>query len=147
MIALIQRVRHARVEIAGQVSGQIGQGVLALVGFQPEDDRAEVQRMLQRVINYRIFADDQDKMNLSLLDISGGLLLVPQFTLAADTRKGRRPSFTSAATPELGSALFDHLKQEASKLALEFGFGVFGADMQVHLQNDGPVTFWLSSTA
>ena len=143
MIVLIQRVRQARVEINQQVHGQIGQGLLALVGFQPEDNHTTVDRMLQRIMNYRVFADAQDKMNLSLLDIQGGLLLVPQFTLAADTRKGRRPSFTSAAPPQLGTQLFDYLLHTARANYATVAGGLFGADMQVHLQNDGPVTFIL----
>jgi D-tyrosyl-tRNA(Tyr) deacylase len=143
VISLIQRVRQARVEINRAVSGQIGQGLLVLVGFEPGDDRAEVERQLERMLNYRVFADDQDKMNLSLRDIGGGLLLVPQFTLAADTARGRRPSFTSAAPPPLGSELFDGLLQLARERHSPIASGVFGADMQVHLQNDGPVTFIL----
>ncbi len=107
MIVLIQRVRQARVEINQRIHGQIDQGLLALVGFQPQDELATVDRMLERILTYRVFADAQDKMNLSLLDIRGGLLLVPQFTLAADTRKGRRPSFTSAAAPQMGTQMFD----------------------------------------
>ena len=143
MIVLIQRVRQARVEINQQIHGQISQGLLALTGFQPQDDQSTVDRMLERVLNYRMFADAQDKMNLSLLDIGGGLLLVPQFTLAADTRKGRRPSFTSAAAPQLGTQLFDYLVQTARDQYDKVAAGIFGADMQVHLQNDGPVTFIL----
>jgi D-tyrosyl-tRNA(Tyr) deacylase len=143
VICLIQRVRQARVEINHTISGQIEQGLLVLVGFEPNDDFAEVERQLERVVNYRVFADDQDKMNRSLRDIGGGLLLVPQFTLAADTGRGRRPSFTSAAPPALGSQLFDRLLQLARERHAPVAGGVFGADMQVHLQNDGPVTFIL----
>ena len=143
MIVLIQRVRQARVEINQQIHGQIKQGLLALVGFQPQDDHAGVDRMLQRVLTYRVFADAEDKMNLSLLDVRGGLLLVPQFTLAADTRKGRRPSFTSAAAPQTGTQLFDYLLTQARDAYDNVEGGLFGADMQVHLQNDGPVTFIL----
>lgn len=143
MIVLIQRVRSARVEIQQNIIATIGQGVLAFVAFEPGDDLSRLDRMLERLVNYRIFADADDKMNLSLLDVQGGLLLVPQFTLAADTGRGRRPSFTSAARPEDGSRLFAELLQLANRLPIAVVSGEFGADMQVHLQNDGPVTFIL----
>lgn len=143
MITLLQRVKQARVEVEQQTIGQIDQGLLVFCGFQPEDDEKKIQRMLERVLNYRVFADQQDKMNLSLKDISGGLLLVPQFTLAADTRKGRRPSFTSAAAPEQGERWFNYLVEQARSSFAHVQQGKFGADMQVFLQNDGPVTFWL----
>ena len=143
MIALLQRVKQARVEVEQQVIGQIEQGLLVFCGFQPEDDENRIQRMLERVLNYRVFADEQGKMNLSLKDIDGGLLLVPQFTLAADTRKGRRPSFTSAAAPEKGEQWFNYFVQRAQSAYSSVQQGKFGADMQVFLQNDGPVTFWL----
>jgi D-aminoacyl-tRNA deacylase len=143
MIVLIQRVKSARVEVYQQTIGNIQQGLLAFVGFQPEDDSARIRRMLERVLNYRVFADAEDKMNLSLLDIEGELLLVPQFTLAADTERGRRPSFTSAADPQTGQQLFDEMKQLAAQLPASVSYGEFGADMQVFLQNDGPVTFIL----
>jgi D-tyrosyl-tRNA(Tyr) deacylase len=116
---------------------------LVLVGFEPQDDLAEVERLLERILNYRVFADDEDRMNLSLRDIGGGLLLVPQFTLAADTGRGRRPSFTSAAAPDQGRQLFDELLGLAEGRHAPVASGVFGANMQVHLQNDGPVTFIL----
>lgn len=143
MITLLQRVKSARVEINRQITAQIGQGLLVFAGFEPKDKESMVRRMLERILNYRVFADDDDKMNLSLLDIQGGLLLVPQFTLAADTTRGRRPSFTSAATPQQGQALFQYLVQQASERYSTVSSGEFGADMQVHLQNDGPVTFTL----
>ena len=145
MICLLQRVREARVEVDARVIGKIDQGLLVFAGFEPTDDEAIVASMLGRVLNYRVFADEQDRMNLSLRDIQGGLLLVPQFTLAADTRKGRRPSFTSAAVPEKGLQLFNGLLAEAVKTHPDVSSGRFGADMQVHLQNDGPVTFLLKS--
>jgi len=143
MIALLQRVKQARVEVDTQVVGQIDRGLLVFAGFEPEDDDAIVTRLLERLLNYRVFADPDDKMNLSVRDIQGGLLLVPQFTLAAETSKGRRPSFTSAATPDKGLRLFKYLLQQAVEKHSPVSSGVFGADMQVHLQNDGPVTFLL----
>ena len=143
MIVLIQRVRSASVDVEDKTVGSISQGILAFVGFQPQDTPPGVSNMLERVLNYRIFADNNDKMNLSLRDIEGGLLLVPQFTLAADTERGRRPSFTKAAEPELGRSLFDHLIAQAKSTYQIIETGVFGADMQVTLQNDGPVTFIL----
>jgi D-tyrosyl-tRNA(Tyr) deacylase len=143
MIGLIQRVSTAKVVINTQTVGEIAQGMLVLVGVEPTDTEAHVERLLERLLNYRIFADDQGKMNLSLQVIQGGLLLVPQFTLAADTRKGLRPSFTSAAPPELGLQIFQSLCQQAHQKYAHVAEGIFGADMQVHLINDGPVTFWL----
>ena len=143
MIVLIQRVKSASVVVDDKTVGSIPQGILAFAGFQPQDTPPQVSNMLERVLNYRIFADTDDKMNLSLRDIEGGLLLVPQFTLAADTERGRRPSFTKAAEPELGRALFDHLIGQAKSIYQNVETGVFGADMQVTLQNDGPVTFIL----
>jgi len=143
MIALLQRVAAARVEVDGQVIGEIAHGVLVFAGFEPPDDEAEVSRQLERILNYRLFSDADEKMNLSLRDIDGGLLLVPQFTLAADTTGGRRPSFTSAAPPAQGEQLFDFICQQAKALHSPVATGRFGADMQVHLQNDGPVTFIL----
>lgn len=143
MRALIQRVREARVEVDGACVGEIGQGLLALVGVQPEDDAASVQRLLQRLLNYRVFSDADGKMNLSLRDVQGGLLLVSQFTLAADTRSGLRPSFSTAAPPALGRELFELLLSEARAQHAPVASGRFGADMQVQLINDGPVTFLL----
>lgn len=143
MRALIQRVREARVEVDGACVGEIGQGLLALVGVQPEDDAASMQRLLQRLLNYRVFSDADGKMNLSLRDVQGGLLLVSQFTLAADTRSGLRPSFSTAAPPAQGRELFELLLSEARAQHAPVASGRFGADMQVQLINDGPVTFLL----
>lgn len=143
MIALLQRVREAHVDIAGQRTATIDQGVLALVGVTRTDGPAEAERLLERILGYRLFADAEGKMNLSVRDIAGGLLLVPQFTLAADTDKGMRASFTPAAAPDDGRRLFDHLLAEARRQYGRVESGVFGADMQVTLTNDGPVTFWI----
>jgi len=145
MKALIQRVRQARVEVAGEIVGAIDQGLLVLVGVEREDDRARADKLLHRLLRYRMFADAEGRMNRSLSDIGGGLLLVSQFTLVADTRSGLRPSFSSAATPEQGEALYDYLVQQARVQHPQVACGQFGADMQVHLQNDGPVTFLLES--
>lgn len=143
MIALLQRVRQARVEIDRQVVAKIDQGLLVFAGFEPGDQEQGVIKLLERVLNYRVFADRDDKMNLSLRDIHGGLLLVPQFTLAADTSSGRRPGFSTAASPEKGLSLFAFLQQQATERYDRVASGCFGADMQVHLQNDGPATFLL----
>ena len=143
MIALLQRVTSAQVEVAGRITGEIGPGILALIAVVREDSEKNADRLLQRLLGYRVFADDQGRMNLSLSDLSAGLLLVPQFTLAADTRKGMRPSFTPAAPPEEGIRLFDYLVTQAQEQHHSVATGVFGADMQVALVNDGPVTFWL----
>ena len=143
MITLLQRVGAARVEVEQQVIAQIQQGLLVLVGVQADDDAALAERQLERLLNYRVFADSDGKMNLSLRDVQGGLLLVPQFTLAANTRKGRRPSFASAASPRLGEAIFDAMVSTAREAYPLVESGRFGADMQVHLVNDGPVTFIL----
>lgn len=145
MIALIQRVTEARVVVAGEVVGAIGRGLLALVAVEPEDSEARAERLLERVLGYRVFPDDEGRMNLGLAAVGGGLLLVPQFTLAADTRKGMRPSFSSAAPPEEGRRLFGHLVERARAAHAPVATGRFGADMQVALVNDGPVTFWLAS--
>lgn len=145
MKALIQRVRCARVEVAGEVVGAIDQGLLALVGVEPQDAPASVEKILHKLLNYRVFSDAAGKMNLSLSDIGGGLLLVSQFTLAADTKGGLRPSFSSAAPPALGAELFDLLVTQARGKHPQVATGQFGADMQVHLVNDGPVTFLLES--
>ncbi len=144
MIVLLQRVLDARVEVNQLVVGQIQQGLLVFVGFEPQDEPPQVLRLLEKVLNYRVFADADGKMNLSLMDIDGGLLLVPQFTLAADTNKGRRPSFTAAAEPRKGHELFDFLCRRATLQCARTACGRFGADMQVFLQNDGPVTFILN---
>ncbi len=145
MIALIQRVVQAHVEVDTQTVGKIGAGILALVAVQPEDGQAQVERMAQRLLGYRIFSDDAGKMNLSLADTQGGLLLVSQFTLAADTRKGMRPSFTTAAKPEDGLRWFDELVKNCKLHHQKVETGRFGTHMQVHLVNDGPVTFWLET--
>ena len=142
MIALIQRVSNASVRIDGEEVGAIGQGVLALVGVERGDGEAEAARLAERVLAYRMFADAQGKMNLSLKEIAGELLAVPQFTLAADTNSGLRPSFSSAASPAEGEALFIKFAEKAAE-AVHVATGRFGADMQVSLVNDGPVTFWL----
>jgi D-tyrosyl-tRNA(Tyr) deacylase len=143
MIGLLQRVRSARVEIEDRTAGAIGRGLLVLVGVDQGDDTTRADRLLERLLGYRVFPDAAGKMNLSVRDIGGGLLLVPQFTLAADTEKGMRPSFTPAAAPALGQRLFDYLVQQARTQYAPVEAGVFGADMQVSLTNDGPVTFWL----
>ena len=143
MITLLQRVSASRVEIDAEVVGQIDRGVLLLVGVQAEDDAGVAEKFVERVLNYRVFSDADGKMNLSLRDIDGGLLLVPQFTLAADTRKGRRPSFTSAAPPQHGQQIFETMVDIARRAHDRVACGRFGADMQVHLVNDGPVTFIL----
>lgn len=145
MIALIQRVTGASVRVDGRTVGEIGPGLLALVAVEAHDTPAAVERTLERLLGYRVFADAEGRMNLSLRDTGGGLLLVPQFTLAADTRKGMRPSFSSAASPELGQALFRQLLQAARTAHPDVAAGSFGADMQVALVNDGPVTFWLQT--
>ncbi|MTW22315.1 D-aminoacyl-tRNA deacylase [Allochromatium palmeri] len=145
MIGLLQRVSEARVVVAGETVGAIERGLLVLVGVQRGDDEARAERLLERLLGYRVFPDAQDRMNLSLRDIGGGLLLVPQFTLAADTKKGTRASFTSAAAPDEGRRLFDHLVERAHAAHPRVATGRFGADMQVSLINDGPVTFWLES--
>ena len=143
MIALLQRVSEARVTVEKRVVGEIGCGVLALVCAERGDDEAGAARLIERVLALRMFADDAGKMNLSVRDIGGGLLLVPQFTLAADTRSGNRPSFTPAADPALGRALFMFAVERARVAHAPVATGEFGAEMQVSLVNDGPVTFWL----
>ncbi len=143
MIALLQRVHEAHVDIAGQRVAAIGLGVLALIGVTRADGPAQAERLLERILGYRLFADSDGKMNLSVRDIHGGLLLVPQFTLAADTDKGMRASFTPAAAPDDGRRLFEYLVAEARRQYGLVESGVFGADMQVTLTNDGPVTFWI----
>ena len=145
MIALIQRVREAQVDVDGETVGHIGAGLLAFVAVQPQDGETQTQRMLERLLGYRVFADANGKMNLSLKDTGGGLLLVSQFTLAADTTKGMRPSFTSAATPEAGQRWFDRLVELAKNAHATVEIGRFGTHMMVSLVNDGPVTFWLET--
>lgn len=143
MISIIQRVTQAKVTVNEVDIGIIGEGIMALVAVERTDTRQQANRLLERILNYRIFADADDKMNLSLRDIHGGLLIVPQFTLAADTQKGNRPSFASAAPPEMGRELFDYFQRLASDVYPGCQFGEFGADMQVSLINNGPVTFTL----
>lgn len=143
MIGLIQRVSEASVAVEERTIAQIGRGLLVLVGVEKQDDETTAQRLLDRLLGYRVFPDADGKMNLSLTDIGGDLLLVPQFTLAADTRKGTRPSFSSAASPELGAALFEYFVSAARARHPKVETGRFGADMKVSLVNDGPVTFWL----
>jgi len=145
MIALIQRVSSAHVEVDGETTGRIGAGLLALVAVQPGDGEAQTERMLDRLLGYRVFADAAGKMNRSLTDTGGGLLLVSQFTLAADTSTGMRPSFTAAAAPEEGRRWFERLVELARNRYSAVEIGRFGAHMQVSLVNDGPVTFWLEA--
>ena len=145
MIALIQRVTRASVEVEKTTIGEIGAGLLVLLGVQREDDEARARRMVERILGYRVFADADGKMNQSVQDIAGGVLLVPQFTLAADTSRGMRPSFSSAADPEKGRQLFDSVVDIMSADHQPVATGRFGADMQVSLLNDGPVTFWLET--
>lgn len=145
MIALIQRVNSASVMVDDEVCGAIGTGILALVAVQPEDTAAKAARMAERVLTYRVFPDGEDRMNKSLLDQEFGLLAVPQFTLAANTKKGTRASFTKAAPPELGGELFDLFVAECRKHLSSVETGRFGAHMKVSLENDGPVTFWLEA--
>lgn len=145
MIALIQRVTNARVVVGNNIIGQIDQGILALIGVELNDEKSNADRLLERLLGYRIFSDQQDKMNLDVTQINGGILLVPQFTLAANTQKGKRPSFSSAAPPELGECLFDYFVAQAKIKYPIVETGSFGADMKVSLCNDGPVTFWLTA--
>jgi len=147
MIGLLQRVDYATVCVANEEIARIQQGLLVFVGVEREDTPTEADRLLSKILGYRLFSDDDDKMNLSLQDINGGLLLVPQFTLAADTRKGLRPSFTPAASPKEGNELFNHICIQAKQRHSIVETGQFGADMQVSLTNNGPVTFWLHVSA
>ena len=143
MLGLIQRVNHASVVVDGETIGAIDQGSLVLVGIQPEDDSSKVKKLGDKLLGYRIFSDADGKINLSLKDVNGGLLLVPQFTLAADTRKGLRPSFSSAAPPDMAEKLFDELVSYCQSVYPIVAEGKFGADMKVSLCNDGPLTFLL----
>ncbi|WP_248795907.1 D-aminoacyl-tRNA deacylase [Pseudomonas sp. MWU13-2105] len=145
MKGLLQRVSAARVEVTGEVVGAIDQGLLVLLAVEPGDTQAHADKLLKKLLNYRVFSDPQGKMNLSLADTGGGLLLVSQFTLAADTQSGLRPSFSTAAPPALAEALFDYVVAQAQRLHGQVATGRFGADMQVHLVNDGPVTFLLQT--
>jgi D-tyrosyl-tRNA(Tyr) deacylase len=143
MIGLLQRVSMARVTVTGEEVGAIGRGLAVLVAVEPGDREAEAERLLERLLAYRVFADAAGRMNLSLRDVGGGLLLVPQFTLAADTSRGLRPGFSTAATPAEGRRLFEFMVGAARAAHPVVACGRFGADMQVALTNDGPVTFWL----
>ena len=145
MIGLLQRVHSASVNVANKEIAAINQGLLVFVGIERGDTQIQADRLLTRLLGYRVFADNDDKMNLSLQNINGGLLLVPQFTLVADTHKGMRPSFSSAASPQQGQNLFDYFCSQAMQHHDTVEMGQFGADMQVMLTNDGPVTFWLQT--
>jgi D-tyrosyl-tRNA(Tyr) deacylase len=145
MIALIQRVTQAEVRVRTEVTGAIRRGVLAFIGVQREDTESDADRLLERLLTYRIFADEAGRMNRDLRAVGGGLLLVSQFTLAADTRSGTRPGFSTAAEPARARELFDYLLERARAAHPQVGTGEFGADMQVSLVNDGPVTFWLGT--
>jgi len=145
MIGLLQRVSHAQVEVGGEIVGRIGRGLMVLVAVHRDDTDKDVARLAERLLGYRVFPDDAGRMNRSVRDIGGGLLLVPQFTLTADTRKGTRASFTRGAPPEMASAFFDALVAACRRELDTVETGEFGADMQVNLTNDGPVTFWLST--
>ena len=143
MIALIQRVSSAKVAVDNQITGQIKQGLMILLGVEKDDDEAKAKRLAERVAGYRIFSDEQGKMNLSLKQIDGEALVVSQFTLVADTQKGTRPSFSSGASPELGKRLYEYFVEQMKAQQIKTETGVFAADMQVSLTNDGPVTFQL----
>lgn len=143
MIGLLQRVSHAEVRVQERVVGSIGVGLLVLVGVERGDVEPQAERLLERLLTYRVFADAEGRMNRSLQDLGGELLLVPQFTLAADTRKGTRPGFSPAAEPQEGKRMFDYLVTRAREQCRVVQTGEFGAHMRVTLTNDGPVTFWL----
>ncbi len=145
MKGLIQRVSHAQVDVGQQTVGKIERGILLLLGVEKEDSESRAEKLLHKVLNYRIFPDDQGRMNLSLKDINGQLLVVSQFTLVADTSKGMRPGFSRGATPEEGKRLYECFISKARDTGLKVETGSFGANMQVSLNNDGPVTFWLES--
>ncbi|UEC23041.1 D-aminoacyl-tRNA deacylase [Pasteurella canis] len=142
MIALIQRVSQAKVSVEEQVVGEIGQGLLILLGIEKEDNQAKADRLIEKVLNYRLFSDTEGKMNLNVQQIDGEVLIVSQFTLAADTQKGLRPSFSNGASPMLANELYHYFTQQCTK-KIKTATGQFAADMQVSLTNDGPVTFWL----
>ena len=145
MIGLLQRVSHAEVSVAGELVGQISRGLMVLVAVHRDDTENDVARLAERLLGYRVFPDNEGRMNLSVCDIGGGLLLVPQFTLTADTKKGTRASFTRGAAPDKASEYFDRLVAACRQQHARVETGVFGADMQVSLTNDGPVTFWLDT--
>jgi len=145
LIGLLQRVTSAAVEVEGREIARIGPGLLVLIAVERDDTSVEAERLLERLLNYRVFADAEGRMNLSVIDVNGGLLLVPQFTLAADTKKGLRPGFSTAAPPEEGRRLFEELLGLARRRFPGVQTGQFGAHMQVSLVNDGPVTFWIQA--
>ena len=144
MIALIQRVTQAKVEVGGEVVGQIGKGLLVLLGVEKDDDRAKADKLAEKVLNYSVFSDADDKMNLNVQQVAGEVLVVSQFTLMADTQKGLRPSFSKGATPSLANELYEYFAQKCGE-KVEVECGRFAADMQVSLTNNGPVTFWLQA--
>ncbi|MEA1988071.1 MAG: D-aminoacyl-tRNA deacylase [Pseudomonadota bacterium] len=143
MICLIQRVTQGKVEVDQKIIGEIGPGLVVLTGFQPKDTMETVDKMTHKLLHYRLFADESDKMNLNIQQVKGSLLLVPQFTLAADTQKGLRPSFSKSAPPDIAHKLFDRFINHSKQAYPAVQSGQFGANMQVSLTNDGPVTFWL----
>ena len=145
MIALVQRVSHAHVSIDGKINGQIDKGLMVLLGVEKGDDAAKAKRLAQKVATYRMFEDEQGKMNLDVGQVAGDLLVISQFTLAADTKRGKRPSFSGSAEPGLGEELYEYFCLQLRELGFKVPTGVFGADMQVTLTNDGPVTFTLTS--
>jgi D-aminoacyl-tRNA deacylase len=145
MIGLLQRVGEARVQVGADIVGEIGRGLLVLVAVHRDDGESDISRLAERILGYRVFPDADGRMNRSLRDIDGGLLLVPQFTLTADTKKGTRASFTKGAPPDKAQAYFDRLVAQCSAALDDVATGRFGADMQVSLVNDGPVTFWLDT--
>jgi D-tyrosyl-tRNA(Tyr) deacylase len=144
MIALMQRVTQAKVEVGGEVVGQIGKGLLVLLGVEKDDDRAKADKLAEKVLNYRVFSDENDKMNLNVQQVAGEVLVVSQFTLVADTQKGLRPSFSKGATPSLANELYEYFAQKCGE-KVKVECGRFAADMQVSLVNEGPVTFWLQA--
>ena len=144
MIALIQRVSSAKVEVDGEIVGQIGKGLLVLLGVEKDDDRAKADKLAEKVLNYRVFNDENDKMNLNVQQVAGEVLVVSQFTLVADTQKGLRPSFSKGATPQLANELYEYFAQKCGE-KVKVECGRFAADMQVSLVNEGPVTFWLQA--
>lgn len=144
MIALIQRVTQAKVEVGGEVVGQIGKGLLVLLGVEKDDDRQKADKLAEKVLNYRVFSDADDKMNLNVQQVAGEVLVVSQFTLVADTQKGLRPSFSKGATPSLANELYEYFTQKCGE-KVKVECGRFAADMQVSLVNEGPVTFWLQA--
>ena len=144
MIALIQRVTAAKVEVEGEITGQIGKGLLVLLGVEKEDDHAKAEKLLEKVLNYRVFSDEDGKMNLNVQQAGGAVLVVSQFTLAADTQKGLRPSFSKGASPALAEEMYDYFVEKCGQKISTFT-GRFATDMQVSLTNDGPVTFWLNT--